>query len=87
MNIFIYIIAIASLVAFILFALDKLFSKMGTWRIPESLLLWIALCGGAAGALAAMVMFHHKTCKLWFTIGIPLMQIVHIAILVMLLYL
>ena len=61
MEILIYTIAGASLLTFILFALDKMFAKIGSSRVPEAVLLWFSFCGGAAGALCAMNMFHHKT--------------------------
>ena len=86
MNLLIHIIAIASLLVFLAFAIDKMLAKMNAWRIPEAVLLWLALLGGAAGALAAMNMFHHKTSKRWFTVGVPLMQIAHVALLLLMLY-
>lgn len=87
MNIPILVVATIPLLAFMLFALDKFLSKIGAWRIPEALLLWIALLGGAAGALAAMKIFRHKTCKKRFTIGIPMMLLLHFSVMVLLLYL
>ena len=63
MEVLIYIIAGSSLLTFILFALDKMFARMGSRRVPEAVLLWFSFCGGAAGALCAMNMFHHKTQK------------------------
>ena len=86
-NIYIHVFVIVSLLAFLLFAIDKLFARMGVWRIPEAVLLWVAFLGGSSGALATMNLFHHKTSKRWFTLGIPLMQIGHIVLLVVMLYL
>lgn len=86
MNILIHIIAIASLLAFLAFAVDKLLARMNAWRIPEAVLLWLAFLGGAAGALVAMSLFHHKTSKHWFTVGVPIMQIAHVALLLLMLY-
>lgn len=86
MNILIHIIAIASLLAFLAFAIDKLLAKMNAWRIPEAVLLWFAFLGGAAGALAAMNLFHHKTDKNLFTKTIPFMLMLHITLLVVFLY-
>lgn len=86
MNLPIHIIAIASLLAFLAFALDKMFAKMGGRRVPEAVLLWFSFCGGAAGALCAMNMFHHKTQKNKFTVSVPLMLMLHIALLVIFLY-
>lgn len=56
---------ILSLVAFILYSIDKLRAKRGAWRIKESLLLGIGFFGGAAGALLAMRVVRHKT-KHWY---------------------
>ena len=86
MEILTYTIAGASLLTFILFALDKMFAKMNAWRIPEAVLLWLAFLGGAAGALAAMNLFHHKTEKKRFTKTIPFMLILHIALLLVFIY-
>ena len=41
------------------------------WRIPESTLIGIASIGGGAGALAGMLIFHHKTRKWKFRIFVP----------------
>ncbi|MBQ2808056.1 MAG: DUF1294 domain-containing protein [Bacteroidaceae bacterium] len=85
-NILIHVIAAMSVFVFILFAFDKLFAKMDTWRIPEAVLLWFSFFGGAAGALAAMSLFNHKTDKKWFTKTIPFMLMLHITLLVVFIY-
>ena len=84
MNFLIYIMAVASLLAFLLFGIDKLLAKLGAWRIPEAVLLCTALLGGAAGALVAMRMFRHKTSKRRFATGVPLMLVAHAVLLVLL---
>ena len=84
MNFLIYIMAVASLLAFLLFGIDKLLAKIGAWRIPESVLLCTALLGGAAGAFVAMEMFRHKTSKGRFATGVPLMLVAHAVLLVLL---
>jgi uncharacterized membrane protein YsdA (DUF1294 family) len=52
-------------VALAVFGLDKLNSKKGVWRIPESRLLLIAFFG-PFGAYAGMLLFRHKTRKIKF---------------------
>lgn len=42
-------------------------------RVRESTLLWLCAVGGAAGGLLSMRLFHHKTRKKPFAIGVPLM--------------
>ena len=56
----------------------------GKWRIRVSTLLTLAAVGGSAGALLAMHLFHHKTKKKKFTIGVPLMLLAQIVLLVFL---
>ena len=50
-----------------------------TWiiyGIPERTLLLLAAAGGCTGALAGMLMFRHKTRKLKFMIGVPVIFVV-----------
>ena len=49
--------------AFIAFWWDKQLARAGSWRIPESTLLWLALAGGSVGAVSAQHWFRHKTRK------------------------
>lgn len=58
--------------AFCAFGADKRKAEKNAWRIPERTLLILALLGGSAGALLGMAVFHHKTRKKKFLIGIPL---------------
>ncbi len=51
----------AGVVALAYYALDKVFAKAGTGRIPESLLHLLALGGGFVGALIGMLAFRHKS--------------------------
>ena len=44
------------------------------------MLLTLAVIGGAVGALAGMFLFHHKTRKPRFRIGIPLILIVQLVL-------
>jgi uncharacterized membrane protein YsdA (DUF1294 family) len=60
-----FFIVIVNSVALIIFGIDKLKSKKGGWRIPESRLLLIAFFG-PFGACAGMLLFRHKTRKLKF---------------------
>ena len=73
-----YGLILLNLVTFVLFALDKRKAVRGKWRIPETLLLILSVLGGSMGALMAMSLFRHKTQKKLFSIGIPLVFILHI---------
>lgn len=52
-----------SLAAFAFYGRDKFAARRNSSRIPERVLLGLALVGGTVGAGAAMLLFHHKTRK------------------------
>ena len=53
----------ASLVTFVMYALDKSAAKSGAWRTQESTLHLLSLVGGWPGALIAQQKLRHKTKK------------------------
>ncbi len=65
---------VASVVAFIAYALDKSAAERGGWRTQEGTLHLLALIGGWPGALAAQRLLRHKSAKpsfqagFWFTV-------------------
>ena len=71
-----------NIIAFLLYGADKYRATRKKWRIPEKVLIGIALCGGSAGALLGMYVFHHKTRKNQFRIGIPLIFVAQIIVVV-----
>ena len=73
----IYIIAI-NLIAFLAMYVDKRKAKYGRWRIPEQTLFILALIGGSIGSIAGMYTFRHKTKKLRFSVGFPVILILQI---------
>ena len=70
-----------NLVSFLLFGLDKWKAMHGRWRIPESTLLLAAALGGSTGAFLGMKMFHHKTRKAKFYLGVPALWIIQVILL------
>lgn len=54
-----------------MFGIDKYKAIHQKYRISEKALFMIALIGGAYGAYVAMYLFHHKTRKLKFKLGMP----------------
>ncbi|MDD5954327.1 MAG: DUF1294 domain-containing protein [Firmicutes bacterium] len=70
--------------AFLLMLIDKQKARRGAWRIPEVTLLASAILGGSVGALAGMYCFRHKTRHVKFSLGIPLILTVQIALAVFL---
>ncbi len=80
---FLYIyLPIINALAFLLMRIDKQKAKKGRWRIPEATLLGISAIGGSLGGLLGMLMFRHKTKHCRFVFGIPLMLILHLALLI-----
>ncbi|MDE7364797.1 MAG: DUF1294 domain-containing protein [Ruminococcus sp.] len=78
-------LAVMSITAFILYGVDKSKAKKKKWRIKEKTLLISGICGGAYGAIAGMIYFHHKTRKpLFWTVNI-IGAVMHIYLLYLLL--
>ena len=77
-----YLIGI-NILTFLLFGVDKSNAIHRHRRIPERTLLLAALIGGSIGALLAMYLFHHKTRKRKFSVGVPAMLILHLAVFVL----
>ncbi|NBD22368.1 DUF1294 domain-containing protein [Paenibacillus glycinis] len=76
-------LVILNIYAFALMRIDKIRAvKDRRHRIPERRLLGASAAGGALGAFAAMRLFRHKTKHPAFAAGIPIMLLVHIAVIV-----
>ena len=57
---------VASLVTYLVYAIDKKAARKGAWRIPEAQLHLLALIGGWPGALIAQQTLRHKSKKTSF---------------------
>ena len=77
---FIVYLVVVNVAAFAAFGADKRRAQRGAWRIPEKALLALAVIGGSVGALAGMRVFHHKTQKPLFSLGVPIILIAHLAL-------
>ena len=64
----------------VLMLADKIKARKNLWRIPEKVLLGVALVGGSAGALVGMYAARHKTRHPVFTIGIPVILFLQVAV-------
>ncbi|MFZ5828124.1 MAG: DUF1294 domain-containing protein [Bacillota bacterium] len=75
-------LALASynLLVLAIYALDKARARRGRWRIAEATLLWLALPGGGAGALAGVYLVRHKSRKPRFALGVPLIFLAQAAL-------
>ena len=78
-TIILYLIAI-NVVTFLVYGLDKWKAKRDAWRISESTLLLLAAAGGSVGALLGMQIFRHKTKHVKFTVGVPAILLVQVAL-------
>jgi uncharacterized membrane protein YsdA (DUF1294 family) len=78
----IYLIII-NLVSFFAYRIDKKRSEKGKWRIKESTLLLFSFFGGGIGSMFGMNIYHHKTKKLKFKLGVPLLTIISIVLIVL----
>jgi len=58
--------------------IDKIRAMERRFRIPESVLLILALLGGSLGCIAGMIIFRHKKRKPKFSYGLPLILILQI---------
>lgn len=80
MNALICYIVVINLVSFMMFGIDKYKARRGQWRISEATLLAVAAIGGSIGAWMGMKVWHHKTLHSKFRYGVPIMLLVHIAL-------
>lgn len=55
--------AAVNALAFAAFAWDKRCARLGSWRVRERTLIWLALVGGSLGAFAGQQIMRHKTSK------------------------
>ena len=74
-----YLLAINA-VTFIIYGIDKYKAKKAKWRIPEAILLLLAVFGGSIGAWMGMKVWHHKTMHKKFKYGIPAIMLIQIAL-------
>ena len=76
-NIIIYLLII-NVLGFLAMGFDKWKAKRGRWRIPEDSLFMFTILGGGIGTIVGIYTFRHKTKKIKFTVGMPLILILEI---------
>ena len=74
-----YLIAV-NIFGFLRMGIDKFKAKKGYWRTPEKTLFIVTLIGGGIGTVAGMYTFRHKTKKAKFTVGMPAILVLEIAL-------
>ena len=75
---------VLNVVAFTLYGIDKFWSQTGHERMPENVLMGLAIAGGAYGAGMAMLLFRHKTLHRNFRIVVPICFVVWMLVFVVL---
>ncbi|PAB60849.1 DUF1294 domain-containing protein [Anaeromicrobium sediminis] len=75
--IILYLLSI-NILAFLIMGIDKHKAKKNKWRIQEKTLFIYSLIGGVYGIFLGMKIFHHKTRKKKFSIGIPFILIINV---------
>ena len=73
-------LSLINLATFIAMGNDKYRAALGKWRIPEKTLIIMALLGGSFGGICGMYVFRHKTQHKKFSVGLPAILIIQIAI-------
>ena len=84
-NIIIYFV-IFNILGFLIMYIDKQKAKKGKWRIPEKTIFIVTALGGGIGTIAGMYTFRHKTQKVGFVVGLPLITIVEIIAIIYFVY-
>lgn len=79
-----YFLYIMSVVTFIIYGWDKHAATYGKSRVPEIILILLAIFAGGFGALCGMIIFNHKTQNNTFIVSVPIVTILQIAIIVLL---
>ena len=77
-NALLYYLIVINIVTFLVYGIDKVKAKQGSWRISEATLLILAVIGCSIGALLGMKIWHHKTQHKKFKYGVPTILIIQI---------
>ena len=76
------VILLTELAVFIIYGVDKLKAKKGSFRIPEATLI-IAALFGPVGAFLGMHIWHHKTRKPKFFITVPVFLVLRVILVIL----
>lgn len=78
MKVLLIYLAVVNIIAFMVMGIDKYKAKRHKWRISELSMFVLGFVGGGSGVLLGMLVFHHKTKHLKFTLGIPVVVVLNI---------
>ena len=80
-KIIVYII-ILNILGYLIMYIDKRRAKKQQWRISEQTIFLITFLGGGIGTTLGMYTFRHKTKKIKFIIGLPLITIIELVVII-----
>lgn len=80
MELILLYLIIINAAGFALMLVDKYQARKNLWRIPESTLITVCAIGGSLGCLVGMYAVRHKTRHSKFTIGIPAILAIQVAL-------
>ena len=71
---------IFNLLGFCMMWRDKRKAQKDAWRTPERNFFLVSVIGGSLGCWVGMYVFRHKTQHIKFTVGIPAILLMQIAL-------
>ena len=73
-----YYLILINAATFLLMLSDKKKARRRQWRTPEAVLFGAAFLGGSLGGTLGMLLFRHKTKHSLFSIGFPVLLLLHL---------
>lgn len=67
-----FYLAFINIFAVVITVADKKRAERRKWRVSEAMLLFVSAVGGGVSMYVTMRLIHHKTRKLKFMLGIPI---------------
>lgn len=77
-------LGIVNVITFLVYRADKQRARKRQRRFSEKTLLTWAALGGSVGAFVGMRIFHHKTNKVKFYIGVPTTLLIQVMVILIL---
>lgn len=89
MNVILWVgiyLGVVNIIGFGMMGIDKNRARRKAWRIPEAHFFLVALIGGSIGTTVGMYVFRHKTKHWYFSVGMPVILAVQIALVIALIW-
>ena len=76
-----YYLLLINIISFIVAITDKKRAVKQSWRISESFLMLLSFLGGGVGLLLGLLLCNHKTRKIKFMVGVPIIILIEVIVL------